>query len=134
MFTLFGIKIAVKNFLINPLTDCCGIVNLPYFIEKGVTFKHPFGIVIHKNVKVGKNCAIYQHVTIGYGKYSEELKSNYPVIGDNVKIYPNSCLFGGIKIGNNVTIGAGSIVFKDVPDNAVVAGNPARIIRIKDVK
>ena len=41
----------------------------------------------------------------------------------------NSVVFGNIKIGNNVTIGAGSVVTKDIPDNCVVAGNPARIIK-----
>ena len=38
-----------------------------------------------------------------------------------------------VIIGNNVTVGAGSVVTKDIPDNAVVAGNPAKIIRMKDI-
>ena len=37
-----------------------------------------------------------------------------------------------VIIGNNVTIGAGAVVTKDIPDNAVAAGNPARVIRIKE--
>lgn len=43
-----------------------------------------------------------------------------------------SFVFGDITIGNNVTVGANSVVNKDVPDNAVVAGAPARIIRMKE--
>jgi len=46
-----------------------------------------------------------------------------------VNIGANVCIIGGITIRNNVTIGAGSVVIKDVPDNAVVVGNPARVIR-----
>ena len=46
----------------------------------------------------------------------------------------NALVFGGIRIGNNVTVGAGSVVTKDVPDNCVVVGNPARIIQINNEK
>ena len=42
-------------------------------------------------------------------------------------------MLGPVRIGNNVTIGAGSVVTKDIPDNSVVAGNPARIIKRKDL-
>lgn len=51
------------------------------------------------------------------------------MIGDNVSLGCNVTIIGGVHIGNNVTIGAGSVVVKDVPDNCVVAGNPAKIIR-----
>lgn len=54
-----------------------------------------------------------------------------PVIGNYVRIAKGSIVFGGITIGNNVTIGANAVVNKPVPDNAVVAGVPAKIIRIK---
>ena len=52
-----------------------------------------------------------------------------PTIGNNVNIGSNTCIIGGISIGDNVIIGAGSVVVKDVPSNVVIAGNPARIIR-----
>ena len=42
-------------------------------------------------------------------------------------------VIGGIRIGDNVTIGAGAVVVKDVPDNAIVAGNPARLIKMKSI-
>ena len=48
---------------------------------------------------------------------------------DNVSIGANVTIIGDIKIGNNVIIGAGSVVVKDVTDNCIVAGNPARVIR-----
>jgi serine acetyltransferase len=56
----------------------------------------------------------------------------FPVIGDNVYIASNSTVIGNIHIGNNVIIGAGSVVTKDIPDNSIVAGNPARIIKTLD--
>jgi serine O-acetyltransferase len=52
-------------------------------------------------------------------------------IGDNVRIYANACLLGDINVGNNAIIGAGAVVTKDVPENAVVAGNPAKVIKYR---
>lgn len=71
-----------------------------------------------------------QHVTIGGRQGHGGL---LPVIGDNVLIGVGALILGGCKIGNNATIGAGAIVLKDVPDNAVVVGNPARIIKYNNV-
>ena len=127
---LFGIKIKSNWANINQLEDVCCIQDLPKFIKQNTYFPHPVGIVIHPDVKIGKDCVIFQNVTIGRGKYIEANKSDTPILGDNVTIYANSVLFNGIKVGNNVTIGAGSIVFDDIPDNATVAGNPAKIISI----
>lgn len=50
-----------------------------------------------------------------------------PVIGNNVVIGAGSVVLGGIKVGNNVVIGANSVVIDNVPDNAVVAGVPAKV-------
>lgn len=55
-----------------------------------------------------------------------------PIIGDNVHISHGAVVFGGIVIGNNVKIGANAVVNKPVPDNAIVAGVPAKILRFKD--
>ncbi len=52
-----------------------------------------------------------------------------PKIGKGAKIGANSTILPGVRIGTNVLVGAGSVVVKDVPDNAVVAGNPAKIIK-----
>jgi serine O-acetyltransferase len=64
-------------------------------------------------------------VTIG------EKNNQRPSIGNNVELHANCIVIGGITIGNNVIIGAGAVVVKDVPDNAIVVGNPAQIINIK---
>ena len=49
-------------------------------------------------------------------------------IGDNVYIGPNCCLIEHVRIGDNVTIGAGSVVTHDIPDNATAAGNYAKVL------
>ena len=87
------------------------------------------GVVIHQNSKIGRGCMIAQQVTIGGGnsKYS-----GVPIIGDDVEICKGSIVMGGITIGNNVTIGANAVVNKPVPDNAIVAGVPAKILRFKN--
>ena len=87
------------------------------------------GVVIHTNCIIGENCSIAQQVTIGGGNSKYK---GVPTIGNNVRISKGAIVFGGITIGNNVTVGANAVVNKPVPDNAVVAGVPAKIIRIKD--
>lgn len=102
--------------------------DVPYKAEigKGTTFPHhALGIVIHPYAKIGCNCKISQNVTIGGRSGLEQL----PVIGDNVLIGTGAKVLGPIEIGNNVQIGAGAIVIESVPDNAVVVGVPAKIIK-----
>lgn len=86
------------------------------------------GVVIHKDAKIGKDCMIAQHVTIGSRnpKYP-----GTPNIGDRVYISHGAIVFGGIEVGDNVIIGANAVVNKPVPANAVVAGVPAKVIRYR---
>lgn len=84
------------------------------------------GVVVHTGSKIGNNCHIGQNVTIGGSK------GGVPTLLDDVRVGGGSFVVGGITIGNNVTVGANSFVNKDVPDNAIVAGSPARIIRMKE--
>lgn len=96
-------------------------------IAQGLRISHNYG-VIHP-LSAGKNLFVGHGVTIGKGKAnSNNSEQIYPIIGDNVSIYANAIVFGGIKIGNNVNIGAGAVVNFDIPDNCTVVGNPARVI------
>jgi len=94
-------------------------------IGKGLYIGHYGGIWIGP-VKMGMNCNISQEVTIGIGGKGEQ--RGVPEFGNNVYIGPGAKIFGKITIGNNVAIGANSVVSKTVADNAVVVGNPARIV------
>lgn len=91
-------------------------------IGGGLIVQHGFSTIINAK-KIGRDCHIYQQVTIGYNG------TEAPVIGDNVRICCGAKVIGGIRVGSNVVIGANAVVCKDVPDNVVIAGVPAKIIR-----
>ncbi|HFR3896882.1 TPA: serine O-acetyltransferase, partial [Streptococcus suis] len=94
-------------------------------IKENLTFPHPMNIVIGNEVKLGKNCRIYQDVTLGQNK------SFYPIIHDNVIIYPGAKIIGKVVVGANSIVGANSVVTKDIPENSIVGGVPAKIIGIR---
>ena len=83
------------------------------------------GIIIAGGAKIGKSCYISHQVIIGRSM------GGVPVIGDDVYIGPGAKIFGNIKIGNHVRIGANCVVFEDVPDNATIVLQKPKII-IKD--
>lgn len=98
-------------------------------IGPGFSISHFGYIIIRSATKIGKNCWVRPGLCIG--KKSVEDDSEGAVIGDNVQIGVGANIFGNVKIGNNVSIGAHSIVLKDVPSNCVVAGAPAKIIKTR---
>jgi serine O-acetyltransferase len=111
-FLLFGIEIAMR----------CEI-------GEGVFFPHTVGTVIGAR-HIGRNAVIYQGVTFG----AKELDLGFhgdarPIIGDNVVVGAGAKVLGGITVGNNVVIGANAVVVTSLPDNVVVGGIPARILR-----
>lgn len=84
---------------------------------------HLNGIIISHYAKIGKNCTIYQQVTI-----AQDEQGKAAVIGDNVLIGAGAKIIGNVTIGDNAKIGANAVVVKDVPPNATAVGVPARII------
>lgn len=94
-------------------------------IDGGLNCYHPFASVINAKY-IGEKFQFRNGLTIGNKANDNSL---LPTIGDNVSVGANVVIIGDINIGNNVIIGAGAVVVKDVPDNCIVAGNPAKIIR-----
>jgi serine O-acetyltransferase len=100
-------------------------------IGSGCKIWHSYGVVIGRGVKIGNNVSIFSNVVLGGLGHSifHHGEPGYPVIGDNVILYTNVTVLGPVRIGNNTTIGAHSLVLKSIPDNCLAAGSPAKIIK-----
>jgi putative colanic acid biosynthesis acetyltransferase WcaB len=107
-------------------------VELPWDTQIGSDLRliHGVGLVVNNGTIIGSNCILRHSTTIGNKKLPNGEYTGSPKIGDNVEIGSNVVIIGPIIIGNNAVIGAGSVVVKDVPEGAVVVGNPAKVIRI----
>jgi serine O-acetyltransferase len=98
--------------------DIEGIPSLPHGLH---------GVFISRYASIGAGCRIYQNVTIG------EKNGKAPRIGRNCLIGANAVLVGGITVGDHARIGAGAVVFTDIPDNGTAVSQAPRIL-IKDSK
>lgn len=95
-------------------------------IGKNTVFAHSgIGVVIHQRTVIGDDCILGQGITIG----GRSRHPDVPVIGNQVYIGPGARILGPIRIGNNVIIAPNAVVIKDVDDNCIVGGIPAKIIR-----
>ncbi len=101
-------------------------------IGQGVFIDHGMGVVIGETAIIGDYCLIYQGVTLG--GTGKELGKRHPTLGENVVIGGGAKVLGNIQIGNDVRIGAGSVVLRDVPSNCTVVGIPGRVIYRSGVK
>ncbi len=101
-------------------------------VGSGLRIQHGYSLVVNDRTILGKNVHLRHCTTFGCVMNPDESQGPSPVVGDNVEFGANSVIIGGIIIGDNAKIGAGSVVVKDVPPNAVVVGNPARIIKYVD--
>lgn len=114
-------------------------VDYGYNIHVGENFysNHDLTILDGASVTIGDNCMIAPGVHIYTATHPiDPIQRNSGleyaksvVIGDNCWIGGRSIINPGVKIGNNVVIASGAVVTKDIPDNAVVAGIPATVIR-----
>ena len=121
-----GIPILPKiiNGLIRVIHNCA------IYSETNIGKNSSFGyggiaVIVHKRAVIGENCRIGSNVTIGGRSKSLDV----PRIGNDVYIATGAKILGGITIGNNCVIGANAVVLKDVPDNSMVVGVPAKIIK-----
>lgn len=105
----------------------CGVeMNQHMKIGYGLRLPHKGTIIFHPQAVIGNNCEIMQGVTLG-NNILKDIDA-VPVIGDEVLICAGAKVIGGVKVNNNVVIGANSVVNMDVPSNSVVAGVPAKVV------
>lgn len=95
-------------------------------IGPGLYIGHFGGIVVNKDVVIGKNLNISHDVTLG--QVNRGSRKGCPTIADNVYIGPGAKVLGRIHVGAHAAIGANAVVTRDVPENTSVAGVPARVI------
>lgn len=103
-------------------------IELPYSAKIGrrLVIEHQHGIVVHGMASIGDDCIIRQGVTIG--NKTTDKPSEAPVIGNRVNIGAGAIILGAINIGDGSSIGANSVVLKDVVAGDVVVGVPAKSI------
>ncbi|MEZ4491846.1 MAG: serine O-acetyltransferase [Dehalococcoidia bacterium] len=91
---------------------------------------HGMGVVIGETAEIGDNVMVYQGVTLG-GTSTRRVK-RHPTLRDNVTVGAGAKVIGGITVGENSQIGAGSVVVTNVPANATVVGVPGHIVAYRD--
>ncbi len=101
-------------------------------IGKGVFIDHGMGVVIGETAIIGDRVLIYQGVTLG--GTGKETGKRHPTLGECVVVGAGAKVLGNLQIGDNVRIGAGSVVLRDVPSDCTVVGVPGRIVYRSGVK
>lgn len=108
----------------NRIVFACDIPRTVKIGENTIFAHSGLGCVIHGKTKIGKNCKIYQNVTIGgRGKHGT------PIIKDNVFIGAGAIILGNVTIENDAKIGAGAIVLTDVKSGTTVIGDSAKVVK-----
>jgi serine O-acetyltransferase len=95
-------------------------------LGKGIFIDHGMGVVIGETAIVGDEALIYQGVTLG--GTGKELGKRHPTLGRGVVVGAGAKVLGNIEIGDNVRIGAGSVVLRSVPSDCTVVGVPGRVV------
>lgn len=94
----------------------------------GLRIYHVGDIGLGRDTKLGNYCGLQTGVMIG------PTSGEGPTVGDHVYFAPGAKVFGSMKIGNHVVVAPNSVVVKDIPDNCVVSGVPAKIIKMNGEK
>ena len=123
MYLYYSFRLARigANYHISILPNTCGYGLRLLHLSGG-------GGILLNIQKAGNYCAFNAGVLIG----NKDSQDNRPVLGDHVAFGPGAKAFGKINIGDNVFVAANSVVTKDVPQNAVVAGIPARVLKYRE--
>lgn len=126
-------RLAVILWKLNRIIFACDIFPSVQLGERFHLMHFGLGVVIHPYTVIGNDVWLYQNVTIGVKHHADYFKLT---IEDNVFIGAGAKILGvgEMTIGENSVIGANAVVLNNVPANAVVAGNPARIIKLNGEK
>jgi serine acetyltransferase len=106
-------------------------IDLPPSTSVGpaLAIHHGMGLVVNRAVRIGSHVTLRHNTTLGARLGDDDC----PVLDSWADVGPQSVVLGAIRIGEGAVIGAGSVVLDDVPATASVAGNPARVLRIRGV-
>lgn len=106
-------------------------IEIPYSAEigGGLLIPHPKCIFINNKSVIGENVVIWQGVTIGGNFHKIENGRTSPIIGNNVIISAGAKVLGPVTIGDNSVIGANAVVIKDIPQESVAVGVPAKVVK-----
>lgn len=97
-------------------------------IGEGIKFPHPLSVIIGDSSRIGNNVMIWHDVTLG-SSGKPGMDKQYPVIGDNTRIYTGAKIIGGIKVGSHSVIAANAVLSVDIPESSVAAGIPAKVVK-----
>ncbi|HIG8620645.1 TPA: serine acetyltransferase [Klebsiella michiganensis] len=127
LWKICGIPFVILNIVIN---ECVFCIELPWRARIGYGLKlyHPHCIVINRGTVIGQNCTLRQGVTIGSVTDSQGREGDSPRIGDNVEFGAHAVVIGAVTLGNNVKVGAGTVVTKDLAAGMIAVGQPCRIL------
>jgi serine O-acetyltransferase len=98
-------------------------------IGRRLFIDHALGVVIGETTEIGDDVTLYHGVTLGGTTWSKEKR--HPTLGTNVLVGSGAKILGAITLGNNVRVGANSVVVKDVPPCCTVVGIPGRVVQSK---
>ncbi len=96
-------------------------------IGTGFFIDHGMGVVIGETTEIGDFVTLFQGVTLG--GTGKERGKRHPTLGNHVVVGAGAKVLGGIRIGDNVKVGANAVVLRSVPPNSTVVGNPGRIVK-----
>lgn len=139
---IFRIATLLHRLHLRPLSRLLYIFNMILFsvdlapgaeIGPGLALPHPVGVAVAPHSRIGRRARIFQGVSVGGGAVEDPTRDGFPVIGDDCWLFAGAKVLGPVRVGDGAMVAANALVVRSVPVRAVVVGNPARVIRFRDV-